>query len=219
MSDLSLSEVARSPQYIARADEPMRSLRQQFEVEAIRSLIVLGDNGPVGAITRREFRSLSDEQLDDRVGDHVLETPVLAETMSMSEARELAQKSSFDAERLPIVNKEGQLIGEVMREDLIQDSPTHTAESAPIFVQKGGDAVTIKNGMQVRGGDGKKLGQVSELFVENERATEINVKRGLLGRRHKRIPAAVMQTIEENDVHLTIGQPEFQALADIEDNQ
>lgn len=217
MSDLSLSEITRPPEYIARATEPVRSLRHQFENEAIRSMIVLGDAGPLGVITRREFRSMGDDQLDDPVSDHVLEVPMLKESMSMTEARETVQNTSFDAERLPVINEEGQLVGEVMREELLQESPTHTAESASIEVRKDGSIATIQSGMDVRGSDGKKLGQVDDLFVENERATELRVKHGLLGRRHKRIPGDVVQMVQDDEVHLSIGEMEFNALANIED--
>lgn len=217
MVEVRLREVARPSDHITQANEPVRALRSRFELEAMRSMIVIDDGGPVGVITRNTVRGLSDEQLDDPVRAHTLGVPILRDTMTITEAREAIRGTDFGAEQLPVVNDQGRLIGSVSRDQLREQAPSHVSGEASHTLAGGsGRQVTITTGMDVRSVDGKKLGSVDDLLVEGNSVRSMSVKYGFLGRHHKPVPGDVVKDVTEDGVVLAIGEMEFKALADAE---
>lgn len=217
MQEVRLTELVGPPDYIAQANEPVRALQPQFDVEAMRSMIVIDDDGPIGVFTRQTIQELNDAQLDEPVRAHTLRVPLLRDTMTVSEARQSIQGTEFGAEQLPVVNEEGQLIGAVSRERLREQTPSHVAgEATHTLAGSDGRRVTISNGMEVRSVDGKKLGNVEDLLVEGDEVRSMTVKYGLLGRHHKSIPGDIVKDVIDDGVVLAIGEMEFKFLSDIE---
>lgn len=212
-----IGEMIRPPEYLAQATEEVGQLRAQFDVEAIRSMIVVDDSGPVGVIRRRDIENLEDDQRTQPVREFMMPVPVLRDTMSVDEARSAIAATDYTADRIPVVNAEGQLVGELSRGTFMEQATTSTEKSAKVRAGSMDTPETIEEGMVVRSVDGKKLGEVDQILVREGELSAIRVKHGLFGRNHKRLPADVVKSIDSKGVTLAIGEMEFKQLADVEE--
>lgn len=225
-------------------NEPVRVARRRMEAQTLRSLIVVEDDRPVGVVQWRDIMR------DDQAGPNapvsefmVREFPVLQPTMTMVQARE--QLGDVDIDRLPVVNADGRLIGEVPRIALSQagdiaeesratapgESPygwpgreqAVQAPGSPVEIEtrgttKEGTLPSVSSGMNVHAAAGKKLGTVEQVIVDQAgRLMAFTVQHGFLGRKRKRIPTDIMDHVEDDTVVLVIDQTEFNMLPDLED--
>ena len=191
------------------ADEPVLLVQRRMEGEALRSLIVVEGNQPVGIVSWRAIMHLTDTAADQLVRDVMQrDVPVLTEAMTLSDARAAlaARSGTIDIDRLPVVGDAGQLVGEVTRAELVP--PT----------QPTGDEPAVRSGMDVSGAGGRKLGTVTDIVRDpTGQFRTFVVAHGLLGRKHKELPASVIDHIDGDMVVLTIDAPEFKLLANRED--
>jgi hypothetical protein len=73
--------------------------------------------------------------------------------------------------------------------------------------------------MKVVGAAGKNLGTIDLVDLNSEgHIAHFTVKHGLLGRNAKRLPADVINRVEDNQVHLNLDQMEFKMLADVDES-
>lgn len=215
-----VSDLMYSPDNIIAGDEPARLALPQFDAGTARSLIVVGDRGPLGVLTRQRAEALDEDELGQPVRDFVQPTPILSSTMSPQEAGSLAREADFESDRLPVVNGDGKLVGVVNREELLHAADTavtgegHVALSGP-----DGSPMdqSVASGMTVYGSDDKKLGEIDQVITERGAAVAFIVKHGLLGRGHKRIAAEHVTAVEDGSVRLVIGKMEFNQLADVDE--
>ncbi|MBX5445561.1 CBS domain-containing protein [Sphaerobacter sp.] len=178
-------------------DETVRTARRRMEAQAIRSLIVVDEDRPVGVIQWRDIMRDNEVPADAAVADYMVrEFPVLNPDLSLVQARsQLGEEIDFD--RLPVVDESGHLIGEVPRTALSQvgevmesapaaeegastetwttvreeEMTVTTGRGAEVEVEEvAADEVafpTIGAGMVVKGANGRKLGTVDQVIVDS----------------------------------------------------
>jgi len=235
ISNVTVSEVD-----TIRPDDPIRTARRRMESQTRRSLIVVEDDRPVGVVQWRDL--MHEDNADAPVRDFMVrEFPVVSPGMTLSAARSRLGQVDFD--RIPVVDDSGRLIGEVPRSavahyaEIADESsaaqlgtePNRWGAASAGSVSGLGDAIptpgitepgapSVASGMDVQGTGGKKLGTIDQIVLDQVgRLSAFAVKHGLLGRKHKRIPADLIEQIDGETVVLSIGPTEFNMLADLED--
>lgn len=222
--------------------ETVRDAKRRMEASTRRSLIVVDADRPVGVV---EWRHISrDTEASSPVGDYMVTAfPVLTPDTSVAQAQ--GQLADVDIDRIPVVDTDGRLIGEVPRFSLSKFEHTTTAATAvdeappqdPLLLDRdfggvgsGQDPVLtdayeaqtagpqIQVGMTVYGESGSKLGEVAEVITEtNGRASAFTVRHGLLSKKHKKLPIDGVDRIEGDNVHMAIDSTEFKMLRNEED--
>lgn len=221
---------------IGPSDE-IRAARRRMETSTRRSLIVVEGDRPIGIIEWRQIMRESDVPATDLVSDHMkTQFPILTRGMDLSEAR--THLADIDVDRIPVVDAEGRLIGEVQRtsishfqenvdldddvsfQDTVAPDPNVRPSDPDMLLEERHSTrdLAVQEGMDVVGSAGSKLGEVDSVVIDaTSGLTEVIVKHGLFGRKHKRLPTDVVDHIEGDRVVLAIDQMEFKSLADIED--
>lgn len=212
-------------------DEPVRMARRRMEAEALRSLLVVDSDRPVGVI--RWVDLLNDERTrsadDMPVGEIMVQQfPILTTSMTIPEAR--SHLADLNLDILPVVDESGTLVGQVRHQMIVQHtesiSDAHGSQEpmSAGAADTGGalgmdaNAPTIASGMTVNGEDGKKLGEVDQVLVDpNGHVTGFTVAHGFISKKHKRVPFDIVDHIEGDTIQTRIGGTEFKMLADIED--
>lgn len=81
------------------------------------------------------------------------------------------------------------------------------------FSNLGPDAVTISEGTDVVGSDGKKVGHIDEVFVENRHITGFLVRAGVVFRHDVRLPMSMVAALSHDRVRLNVTSNEAERLA------
>lgn len=215
-SELTVRDLMHDADNLIAADEPVQSAIPQFELETTRSLILIDGTGPIGVLTRRRINEMSDAERQQPARDFVIDVPVLEQSQTVGEARSQIAAIDFDADRLPVVNTDGMLVGVINRETLLREADTSVTDRGT--VQLPGNAVgEIYSGMEVRGSGDGKLGKVDKVVVERGQVSSFTIEHGLLGRHHKRVTADHVAAVESDTLRLDFDKTEFGFLSDIED--
>jgi uncharacterized protein YrrD len=76
------------------------------------------------------------------------------------------------------------------------------------------DTVPLKEGVDVISSDGKHVGHVEELFVDEEskKATHFLISRGLFFKDHKLVPANWIETVTDDQVQLSVSSQVLESL-------
>ena len=202
------------------ADEPVKNARQQFELETVRSLILIDQSGPVGILTRSQMNQIPETDLGLPARDFAAMVPILRQSQPLAEARNDLTVLDFDADRIPVVNDEGRFVGVIDREALQRQTEVITTGSATVVASEDSSRLfEIQIGMEVLGADGDKLGKIDQIVLEQGRAKSFTVQHGLFGRHHKRIATDHITSADYEAVHIDFGKREFGFLADVEDNE
>lgn len=219
-SSTTIRELMHDADNLIGADELVRNARPQFELETARSLILIDETGPVGLLTRRRMREISDAQMSMPVRDFMVPVPTVQQSQTLADARRDLAALEFDADRLPVLNDEGRFVGVVNRDAILREAESLRSDQG--MVQINGDAsrnVPIHSGMEVHGAGDEKLGKIDEIVIERDRVASFTIQHGLLGRRHKRVAAEHITSVnvDEDTVYLNFGKTEFGLLADTSD--
>ncbi len=215
--DMTVREFMHDADNLMAADEPVKNAKQQFELETVRSLILIDASGPVGLLTRGRMRELSDADLELKARDVAVTVPVLKQTQTLADARTDLGSVDFDADRIPVVDDSGLFVGVVDREVIMRESETVLAGRGAVTDENGQPLHTIVVGMDVLGTDGNKLGKVDEIVLERDHVASFTIEHGLLGRHHKRVAADHVANADDEAVYLDFGKTEFGFLSDVED--
>ncbi len=200
------------------ADEPVRYAKPQFELETTRSLILVDGSGPVGLLTRQRVNGLGEAEWDLPAREFAVPVPILSQTQPVSSARQGIASVDFEADRIPVVNDEGRLVGIVDRETLMREAETAHVDRGPVHIRgNGGRAVELRVGMTVRGVDEEKLGNVDDVIVNRGTVGSFTISHGLLGRHHTQVTTEHIAAIDDHSVYLDFGKTEFDFLPDVED--
>lgn len=217
ISDMIVQEVG-----TIRPDESVRVARRRMEAQTRRSLIVVDEGRPVGIVQWRDLLRQDESTADAPISDIMSrDFPILTSATSVSEARQ--QLGDVDVDHLPVVDTDGRLVGEVPRGALAHQEVAENVAGEPGTADAGGASAQELNviaGQDVIGTGDKKLGSVDQIIVDPEnRLLAFTVAHGLFGRKHKRIPADVIDHVDQDKVYLSIGNTEFNMLADIEEQE
>jgi CBS-domain-containing membrane protein len=203
--------------------ETVRSAQRRMESQTLRSLIVVDGDRPVGVIKWRDIRTTDGEAL---ISDHMTrDFPVLISSMGVVDAR--AHLGDVDFDHIPVVDENGQLVGEVPRGSLVHHETATagedrvTADGMPIRGADTGHAANIQADMDVVDAEGHKLGKVTEVSSDptTHRMSHVIIEHGLLRKKHKRVPVDTVTRFDDDNVVLGITKMEFDFLADIEDQE
>lgn len=200
-------------------DETVTAASRRMESQTARSLIVVESDRPVGVV---QWRGLS--QLDPNAPvREVMQTefPVIRSGASLEEARQRLTGLDVDIDRVPVVDDNGTLIGEVPRSAVVKSESMTSGATEPVV--SGPDAmrneptITLEKGMTVMGPSGHKLGTVDAVELNSEgNIAHFLVKHGLIGKHNKRLPADVIDNVSGDTVTLNIDSTEFKMLADLD---
>lgn len=205
-----IQEIMNEPTSIIDSTEVVRTVRRRIAGETIRSLIVLEGGRPIGIVSQRNVLNVDDDEPIASLMDTSF--PTLTPDMTLAEAMErqaAEQDANADYDRVPVVNGDGQLVGEVMREALYHVQRATSAEAIA--------SNPVQENMDVVGADDDKLGSVDDVLFDGNDFESFTVKHGLLGRKHKRLQADLVSRIDGDKVVVKIGKMEFNMLSDLED--
>lgn len=219
-----ISQLMSPPQDFIEQDEVVLMARRRLESEATRSLIVVDGKTPVGLVSWRQIAAANNDSSKLPVSAIMSKAvPELTPEMTVSEAR--TRLRDVDTETVPVVDGSGYLVGEV-RHSALAHRETVSSEAEAVEPTVGIDEPTnasstlgsLAKDMTVVGPSGSKLGSVSDLMVTvNGQLGDIVVSYGVLGRKHKRIGADLIQEVTDDRVTLLIDHQEFKALPDLEE--
>jgi CBS-domain-containing membrane protein len=219
-SELTVRDLMHDADNLIAADEPVQSAVPQFELETTRSLILIDGSGPIGLLTRQQVRGLSDDERQRPARDFMIDVPVLEQSLPITAALSEfnANDVDFNADRIPVVNNEGMLVGVVDREVLLREADTAVTDRGMVPLANDRDTlVEVRSGMEVRGSGDGKLGKLDKIIVERGQVSSFTIAHGLLGRHHKRVTADHVAAVEEDTLRLDFDKTEFGFLSDIED--
>lgn len=201
--------------------ETVRAAQRRMESQTLRSLIVVDNNRPVGVVTWRDLRNADADSPVTSV--MVTDFPVLHGSMDIVDAH--GRLGGVDFDTIPVVNEEGELVGEVPRGAIVHHETVSTEADRVAFT---GDAALaddrpqfdLRADMEVVDVDDSKLGKITEMSSDptTHRLAHILVEHGLLRKKHKRIPADTIKGVHDDTVTLAISKMEWDFLADIEDD-
>lgn len=219
-----IGQIMGPAQDVINQNEDVRMARRRLQSESKRSLIVVDGDTPVGVLEWRQIMRDSDEYDGAQVRE-VMSTALPSLTAEMTVDEASARLTDVDVTTLPVVDDGGHLIGEVprsaiaRREEVVEDAHMFPPTSADDATARSSSMLSsLTTGMSVVGSSGSKIGEVSELVVgASGQLDAIIVKHGLLGRKHKRVAADLIDAVDGDRAVLVIDQLEFKALPDLEE--
>ena len=196
--------------------------RQRMQgVESIRSLLVTDAAGQlVGAVRYTDITRATAAQ--QTVGDIAIsDVPVARASQPLQELAGVMTTHNLD--RLPVVDEQGTVIGELPRGVL--GTSEHAAESgsgvrAMISATETNAAsagIAVERDMAVVGQGGEKIGTVKEVLVDglNSELTHIIVHTGWLFGKDHAVPADLIERVDDGNVLLKVGKDEVAVLPDL----
>jgi CBS domain-containing protein len=217
-AELTVGDLMHDADNLIMADEPVQNAKPQFDLETTRSLILVDGSGPIGLLTRSTVRDLAEADWGRPAREFATPVPTLTQSHPIMAARDAIEAVEFDADRLPVVNSEGRLVGSILRETLMRETETAHADRGMVRVNgDSGRTTEIHSGMEVRGAGDEKLGKIDDIVIERDIVAAFTISHGLLGRRQKRITAEHVASVDADAIHLDFGKTEFGLLPDIDD--
>jgi len=211
-----LTEFIDENQSIAMARQRMQG------VEAIRSLLVTDASGQlVGAVRYTDINQA--EGAGTTVGDIAIsDVPVARASQPLQELAGVMTAHNLD--RLPVVDDQGVVIGELPRAML--NTSEHTAESgsgiralvsATEATGVNSPGIAVERDMAVLGQGGEKIGTVKEVLVDGLTSglTHIIVHTGWIFGKDHAVPADLIEGVQDGNVQLKVGKDEVAVLPDL----
>jgi CBS domain-containing protein len=205
------------PSATVTPETPAAVVRRRLEGETLRSLIVAEGRRPVGVV---RWRDLGPE-VEGRLAGEVMTTnlPVVRPEMTLAEARALVH--DVDVDLIPVVNDQGELVGEIHRAQLVLVEIERPEAEGPVATSSPTDEepiIHVVRGMDVEGADGDKIGEVDDVAQDElGRITHLVIRRGLLFKHRKRIPVDEIARVETDRIVLSITEDDVDRLPDLEE--
>lgn len=212
-----VGEIIGPPSETVTPETPAAVVRRRLEGETLRSLIVAEGRRPVGVV---RWRDLGPEA-EGRLAGEVMTTnlPAVRPEMTLAEARALVH--DVDVDLIPVVNDQGELVGEIHRAQLVLVEIERPEAEGPVATSSPTDVepiIHVVKGMDVVRTDGDKIGEVDEVAQDElGRITHLVIRRGLLFKHRKRIPVDEIARVETDRVVLSITEDDVDRLPDLED--
>jgi CBS domain-containing protein len=203
------------------ANQSVAVARQRMQgVEAIRSLLVVDEaHRLVGAV---RYADISQAEAGATVGQVVtLDPPTAHVDQPLQELVGVMTETGLD--RLPVVDEQGIVIGELPRAMLTTAEHTTTAgtraQRSLSDGQSGNETptVAVEKDMAVVGASGDKIGTVKEVLVDalNDELTHIVVHTGWLFGKDHAVPADLIDGVAEGNVMLKVDKNDVSVLPDL----
>lgn len=225
MTGLILVRDAMSPlTQMIQASHPLVAARQRMQGEMrVKSLIVVDGERPVGMVR------YSDVVGDGAASGSTVESAMLTTVPAVRPDQTLDEVSGvmteYDVDRLPVVDEQGALLGELQRAALTLSETVTSVPADGARHHDGGHVVHAASGpdvhidMEVLGAQGNKVGKVKEVRTDSLSGalTHIVVHTGLIFGKDKSIPADLIAAVDGGTVTLKVDKAEVDMLPDLND--
>ncbi len=215
-SHRSITELIEPPLMAVDMRVPSLVVVRRLEQEGNHTAIITDEGRPVGLIRLAAAREEASE--DKLVGQLTVEPlqVVLPDTATVDDAMRM---NTADIDRLPVVNADGLLIGELPRTK-IAATGLHAGDEVPIVAERLGTEMpmTVKAGQSVVGSDGHRIGMVKDVVVEvnTGRVGHIVVEEGKIFKKDRKVPVDLIDPMADDDeVHLKVDKADVDRLGDV----
>lgn len=211
-----ITELVEPPLMAVDMRVPSLVVVRRLEQEGNHTAIVTDEGRPVGLIRLAAARAeASEEKLVGQLTVEPLQV-VLPDTATIDDAMRM---NTANIDRLPVVNAEGILIGELPRTKIAATGMTQ-GEGVPIVAEKLGAEMpmTVTAGQSVVGSDGHHIGMVKDVVVEvnTGRVGHIVVEEGKIFKKDRKVPVDLIDpTADDDDVHLKVDKADVDRLGDV----
>jgi sporulation protein YlmC with PRC-barrel domain len=214
-SHRSITELVEPPLMAVDMRVPSLVVVRRLEQEGNHTAIITDEGRPVGLIRLAAAR---DEASEDKLVGQLTVEPlpmVLPDTATVDDA---IRMNTMDIDRLPVVNAEGVLIGELPRTK-IASTGLHSGDEVPIVAERLGTEMpmTVTAGQAVVGSNGGHIGTVKDVVVEvnTGRVGHIVVEEGKIFKKDRKVPVDLIDpTADDDDVHLKVDKADVDRLGD-----
>jgi sporulation protein YlmC with PRC-barrel domain len=214
-SHRSITELIEPPLMAVDMRVPSLVVVRRLEQEGNHTAIITDEGRPVGLIRLAAAREEARE--DKLVGQLTVEPlpMVLPDTATVDDA---IRMNTADVDRLPVVNADGVLIGELPRTK-IAATGLHSGDEVPIVAERLGTEMpmTVTAGQSVVGSDGGHIGTVKDVVVEvnTGRVGHIVVEEGKIFKKDRKVPVDLIDpTAGDDHVHLKVDKADVDRLGD-----
>ena len=200
--------------------QAIESALRRLSREGSRSAIVSDHGVPVGvfdSVTVREACYKEDEQVEDVM---LRDIPSLTEETTIDEASDRTIASGVD--RLPVVDREGYLIGEITRRDLVAETRAElesgelrATRAEPKVIDANDPASVLSDaeaGMVAVAADGVRVGIVVDVHIVDVADTWLVVEHGMLNKKRAIVDGGLVDLVDGDVVILSIDQTTFKSL-------
>jgi len=215
-SHRSITELVEPPSMAVDMRVPSLVVVRRLEQEGNHTAIITDEGRPVGLIRLAAARNEASE--DKLVGQLTVEPlpMVLPDTATVDDA---IRMNTMDIDRLPVVNADGVLIGELPRTK-IASTGIQSGDEVPIVAERLGAEMpmTVTAGQSVVGSNGGHIGTVKDVVVEvnTGRVGHIVVEEGKLFKKDRKVPVDLIDpTADDDDVHLKVDKADVDRLGDL----
>jgi sporulation protein YlmC with PRC-barrel domain len=215
-SHRSITELVEPPSMAVDMRVPSLVVVRRLEQEGNHTAIITDEGRPVGLIRLAAARNEASE--DKLVGQLTVEPlpMVLPDTATVDDA---IRMNTMDIDRLPVVNADGILIGELPRTK-IAATGMHSGDEVPIVAERLGTEMpmTVTAGQSVVGSNGGHIGTVKDVVVEvnTGRVGHIVVEEGKIFKKDRKVPVDLIDpTADDDDVHLKVDKADVDRLGDV----
>lgn len=205
-----------------QASHTVVAARQRMQGEMrVKSLIVVDGDRPVGMVRYNDVIG------EGAVTGGTVESAMLTTVPSVRPDQTLDEvtgiMTQFDVDRLPVVDEQGALVGELQRAALTLSETVTTGATSSAPETTDGHALHVAPGPQVHpdmdvvGAHGNKVGKVKEIRTDSLTGalTHVVVHTGLLFGKDKSIPADLIGDVTGGTVTLKVDKTELDMLPDL----
>lgn len=215
-SNRPITELIEPPLMAVDMRVPSLVVVRRLEQEGNHMAIITDEGRPIGQISLTAAREEAHEE--KLVGQLTVEPlpMVLKDTTTVDEA---IRMRTSDVDRIPVVNADGVLVGELPRTKIASTGMSANDE-VPIVAEHLGTEVpmTIKAGQSVVGSDGGHIGIVKDVVVEvnTGRVGHIILEEGLIFKKERKVPVDLIDPRSDDDnVHLKVDKADIDRLGDM----
>lgn len=214
-SHRSITELIEPPLMAVDMRTPSMAVVRRLELEGNHTAIITDEGRPVGIIRLATAR---DEASEDKLVGQLTVEPLpmmLPDTATVDDA---IRMNTANIDRLPVINADGVLVGELPRTKLAATG-MHQGDEVPIVAETLGNEVpmTVKAGQEVVGSDGGHIGMVKDVVVEvnTGRVGHIVLEEGRIFKKERKVPVDLIDPRAEDDsVHLKVDKSDVDRLGD-----
>lgn len=215
-SHRSITELIEPPLMAVDMRVPSMVVLRRLEQEGNHTAIITDEGKPIGLIRLAAAR---EEAAEDKLVGQLTVEPlpmVLPDTASVDDA---IRMNTADVDRVPVVNADGVLVGELPRTK-IAATGLHQGDEVPIVAERLGTEMpmTVKVGQSVVGSDGGRIGTVKDVVVEvnTGRVGHIVVQEGTIFKKDRKVPVDLIDpTADDENVHLKVDKADVDRLGDV----
>jgi sporulation protein YlmC with PRC-barrel domain len=217
-SNQPITSLVEPPLMAVDMNVPSTVVVRRLEEEGNHTAIVTDQGKPVGMIRLATARA---EAAEDRmVGQLTVESlpVVLPHTATVEDAISM---NTANVDRLPVVDENGVLVGELPRTKIAAVGLGEGDEVAVVAERLGNEVpMTIKAGQEVVGSDGGHIGTVKDVVVEvnTGRVGHIVIQEGKLFKKDRKVPVDLINPeMTDDSVHLKVDKTDIDRLGDVSD--